>query len=96
MVRLFLRSVAATGERCNSAARSAAYNPEGYAGIASLGLAPVQHLESPVLRCALGLDPTFLGGVRITAVNPLGPCSTALRPDDVLVSVGGMPVGQGK
>jgi len=65
-----------------------------YNGVASLGIAKVQALESPALRRQLGLPSGFTGGVRVPAVWPLGPAMGKLKVDDVLVAVDGVEIGQ--
>jgi S1-C subfamily serine protease len=60
-----------------------------YRGIPSLGIY-AQTLESPVLRAKLGAE----SGVRVSSVAPLGTSAGILEPDDVLISVDGIEIGQ--
>mmetsp|Transcript_43452 Transcript_43452/g.93594 ORF Transcript_43452/g.93594 Transcript_43452/m.93594 type:complete len:544 (+) Transcript_43452:156-1787(+) len=65
-----------------------------YRGVASLGIARPQTLESTALRKALKLKENFTGGVRISAVWPLGPANDLLRIDDVLLAIDDVEIGQ--
>lgn len=98
VVHLFLKSTLATNGRCN-AAESSPTNPEGFCGVASLGLGHVQKIENPTLRKFLGMEHRE-GGVRIITVDPLGACldpetkKAFIQPDDVLLSVNGVLIGE--
>ena len=94
VLNLFLCTLDETNGKCNSFARSKV-NPDGFIGIGDLGIMRAEKLESPALRSWLGLEADFLGGVRISAVSPMGGCSeNALRVNDVIVSLDGCAVGQ--
>lgn len=68
--------------------------PGSYVGVPSLGIGRPQTLESPALRRGLKLPDGFTGGVRISAVWPLGPAVGLLQPGDVLLTVDGVEIGQ--
>lgn len=98
VVHLFLKSTASANNKCNSAAKSSS-NPEGFCGVASLGLGQLQKLENPTLRKFLGMEHRE-GGVRVLTVDPLGACydpeteTLCLQPDDVLLTVKGVLIGE--
>jgi hypothetical protein len=62
----------------------------GWAGFPRVGIA-WQELGNPALRAALGLRPDE-GGVRLVRVAPHGSAASLLRPGDVLLEVGGVPL----
>uniref|UniRef100_A0A7S1BL29 Serine protease n=1 Tax=Corethron hystrix TaxID=216773 RepID=A0A7S1BL29_9STRA len=97
LVHLFFEGCEGTRRCCNAAARTPE-NPEGFCGIASLGIEKVQSLENPTLRTHLGISERE-GGVRIVDLDPLGGCraedgSYIIRSGDTLLSVNGVPVGE--
>lgn len=62
----------------------------GYPGVCSLGIT-LQNLENAALRRHLRL-PEGASGVRVTGVSKVMPAHGALRKDDVLCAVDGLPV----
>lgn len=98
VVHLFLRFTLKTNNMCNAAAQSPT-NPDGFCGVASLGLGQLQKLENPTLRKYLGMEHRE-GGVRVLSVDPLGACydktkkSLCMAPDDVLLTVNGVLIGE--
>eukprot|EP00586_Coscinodiscus_wailesii_P015030 CAMPEP_0172507302 /NCGR_PEP_ID=MMETSP1066-20121228/202762_1 /TAXON_ID=671091 /ORGANISM="Coscinodiscus wailesii, Strain CCMP2513" /LENGTH=612 /DNA_ID=CAMNT_0013284807 /DNA_START=109 /DNA_END=1947 /DNA_ORIENTATION=- len=97
VVHLFFNSTKDTGGRCHASARSES-NPEGYCGVACLGINTVQTLENQTLRKYLGMQDRE-GGVRVVSVDALGGClgegqERLVQPDDVLLKVNGILIGQ--
>jgi len=98
IIRLFFDSTADTGGKCNAAMRTSD-NKFGYCGVASSGIWKIQTLDNPTLRTYLGIDKRE-GGVRIVSVDPMGACQNTntntllVQPDDVLLSVNGVPIGE--
>jgi len=98
IVHLFFHSTKETGGRCNAAARSPS-NPEGYCGVACVGISSVQTLENPTLRKYLGIEDRD-GGVRVVSVDPLGGCVNSesneplVHADDVLLKINDILIGQ--
>ena len=67
----------------------------GYEGVSSLGVSRIQTLENRTLRARLGIPSDDVRGIRLVALGPLGPSARAgMRPDDVLVEIDGVDVGQ--
>lgn len=98
VVHLFLKSTVSTNNMCTAAEKSPS-NPNGYCGVASLGLGQLQKLENPTLRKFLGMEHRE-GGVRVLSVDPLGACydpetkTLCLQPDDVLLAVNDVLIGE--
>jgi hypothetical protein len=102
VVRMFFEATRSTqhGGKCNAAMKSI-QNPQGYCGVASLGIGKIQTLENKTLREHLGLTKLhFEGGVRVASVDPLGACwdevtkTFHVQPGDVLLEINGIPIGE--
>lgn len=63
-----------------------------YDGFPMAGLG-IEELQNPAYRRLLGLAPDDGRGARIDWLREDGPAAKVLRPDDVLLEVGGFPVG---
>mmetsp|Transcript_17446 Transcript_17446/g.26969 ORF Transcript_17446/g.26969 Transcript_17446/m.26969 type:complete len:664 (-) Transcript_17446:105-2096(-) len=98
VVRLFFDSTRDTDSRCNAAMKTME-NPNGFCGVASVGIGKIQSLENTTLRHHLGMEDRE-GGVRVATVDQVGACfdksagKFLVQPGDVLLSINNIPIGE--